>query len=281
MCSFSSGCSSGGGSANLPSWAATFRFSGDMASKLCRGRGLWVSKRPRPQGPTHGLHQTRLPQRPGRGPPHMCCLLCDPGPGTSPQGHLLPGPASLAPPSPSGLGTNVNPPGTPSWTGQAHLLICSHNNSAASRWHLAHLTSSCHLSKCSLRAGILLCSVLCCRRRTHSWHLIYACWRACLSAVSPCRAGLGAWAGMVVRGRETRGPLDQYLNDAEARMGSFPGNSLVRGIKGRSIDGVPIKCQVLCQASSAIWVPLLTQRDDGVGRADVMPRLSVRWGPGP
>lgn len=52
MCRFSSGCSSGGASVGLPSWAASFRFSGDMASKLwgwgCTGM---VSRRPHPWAP--------------------------------------------------------------------------------------------------------------------------------------------------------------------------------------------------------------------------------------
>lgn len=31
-------CTSSGGSEARTSWAATFRFSGDMASKFCRGQ---------------------------------------------------------------------------------------------------------------------------------------------------------------------------------------------------------------------------------------------------
>lgn len=55
MCGFSLVCSSGGGSAGLPSWAANFRFSGDMASKLCGGTGLWVPRSHCTQGPSHRL----------------------------------------------------------------------------------------------------------------------------------------------------------------------------------------------------------------------------------
>lgn len=67
MCRFSSGCSSGGASVGLPSWAASFRFSGDMASKLWGwgGAQVWVSRRPHPQAPP-GQVSSETWEGPGR-----------------------------------------------------------------------------------------------------------------------------------------------------------------------------------------------------------------------
>lgn len=120
MYGFSLDCSSGGGSGDRPSWAASFRFSGDMASRLCGGTGLWVPLPTRPfpwalglvapeswEGLTIGLY------RPGSTPPVSPAVRPATSDSMSPLGGLLrparllvrrplrgashPGPACLVP----------------------------------------------------------------------------------------------------------------------------------------------------------------------------------------